>query len=122
MHLEIKNDLELDVNNASTSRRNRKTKKTSSSPIKRIKKVSNNLKTRKGMSSANAKMLAKNKRPSKRITAAKRVSALKSKPRMPFILINGKRVPQKAMKMSSSPKVKKVALFSASRNKIGKIS
>ena len=68
MHLEIKNDLELDVNNASISRINRQSKKSSSSPIKRIKKVSNNLKTRKGMSSANAKMLAKKKRPSKRIT------------------------------------------------------
>ena len=67
MHLEIKNDLELDVNNASTSRRNRKSKKTSSSPIKRIKKVSNNL-NRKRMMGANATILAKKKRPSKRIT------------------------------------------------------
>ena len=38
MHLEINNDLELDINNASISRRNRKSKKTFSSPIKRIKR------------------------------------------------------------------------------------
>ena len=67
MHLEIKNDLELDVNNASISRRNRKSKKTSSSPIKRIKKVSNNL-NRKRIMGANATILEKKKRPSKRIT------------------------------------------------------
>ena len=65
MHLEINNDLELDVNNASVSRRNRKPKKSSSSPIKRGKKVSNNLKTLKRMSAANPKMLAKKKRISK---------------------------------------------------------
>ena len=61
MHLEIKNDLELGINNASISRRNRKSKKTSSSPIKRIKKVSNNL-NRKRIMGANATILAKKKR------------------------------------------------------------
>ena len=69
MHLDIKNDLELDINNASISRRNRKSKKTSSSPIKRIR-VSNNL-NRTRMMGANATKLAK-----------KRVSALKSKPQI----------------------------------------
>ena len=62
MHLETNNDLKLDVNNASISKRNRKPKKSSSSPIKRNKKV-----------------------------------------------------PLKAMKRSSAPKMKEVALFSASR-------
>ena len=45
VHLEIKTVVELDVNNASISRRNRKSKKSSSSTVKRIKKVSNKLKT-----------------------------------------------------------------------------
>ena len=102
MHLEINTDMELDVNNASISRRNRKSKKSSSSRIKREKKVSKNLKTRKRMSAA--KMLAKNKRPSKSISA-KNTSALKSKKLMPSILINGKKVPLKAMKRSSAPKM-----------------
>ena len=88
MHLEINNDLELDVNNASVSRRNRKPKK-SSSPIKRNKKVSFKLKTPKMMSSANQKMLAKKKRPSKRISA-KRVTAFKSKPLMPSLFMGNK--------------------------------
>ena len=116
MHLEINNDLELDVNNASISRRIKKSKKTSSSPIKRIKKVSNNLKSRKRISSTNAKMLAKKKRSSKRITA-KRASALKAKkPLMPSTIINGKRVPLKAaMKMSSAPKTSSASRKSASR-------
>ena len=105
MHLEINNDLELDVNNASISRR--KSKKSSSLPIKRNKKVSFKLKTPKRMSSANPRMLAKKKRPSKS-TSAKRVSAFKSKPLMPSILINGKKVPLKAMKRSSALKMKEV--------------
>ena len=42
---------------------------------------------------------------------AKRVSALESKPLMSSILLNGKRVPHKAVKMSSTPKMKKVTLF-----------
>ena len=54
------------------------------------------------------------KRMSKRISA-KRVSALKSKPPMSSILINVKRVPHKTVKMSSTPKMKKVTLFSVSR-------
>ena len=52
MHLEIKNDLELDVYNASNTRRNRKSKNSSLSPIKRIKKMSFKLMTPKRMSSA----------------------------------------------------------------------
>ena len=98
MHLEISNDLELDMNNASISRRNRKSKMSSSSPIKRAKKVSNNPKTPKRMLSAKSKVLAKKKRPSKRMIA-NRISTFKLKP---SILINGKRVSLKAMKMSSS--------------------
>ena len=84
-------------NNGSNTRRNRKSKKSPSSPIKRNKKMSVKLMIPKGMSSANPKMLAKKKRPSKRISA-KRVPAFKSKPLMPSILINGKKVSLKAMK------------------------
>ena len=36
MHLEVNNDLELDFNNASISKRNRKTKKSPSSPINKL--------------------------------------------------------------------------------------
>ena len=113
MHLEINTDMELDVNNASISRRNRKSKKSSSSRIKREKEVSKNLKTRKRMSAAYPKVLSKKKRPPKSISA-KRASALKSKKLMPSILNNGKRVSLKAMKMSSAPKMKAVSLFPAS--------
>ena len=72
--------LEVNINNASVplpdGRRNIKSKKSSFS-----------------------KMLLKKKRPSKRMTA-KRV---KSKPLMPFIVTNRKRVPVKAKKMYSAP-------------------
>ena len=59
MYLEINNDLELDVNNASISRRKRKSKKCSSSPLKRNKNVSFKLKTPKRKLRANPKMLGK---------------------------------------------------------------
>ena len=108
MHLEINNDLELDIKGASTTKRNRKSKKSTSSPIN--KKVSFSMKTPKRMASK-PKMMAKKKSPSKR-KIAKKGYALKSKPLMPSILINGKRVPVKAMKMSSEPKMKETALFS----------
>ena len=107
MHLEINNDVELDINNASISRRNKKSKKSSTSTIKR-----KNLKTPMRMLSSKPKMLAKKKRPSKRMTD--KVTALKSKPMTASILIKGKRVPVKVMKMASGPKLKRVA-FSASR-------
>ena len=77
MRLEINNDVELDINNASN---------------KKSKKSRKNL-TQKRMLSAKS---AKPKRPSKRI------------------LIKGKRVPAKVMKMASGPKMKRVA-FTASR-------
>ena len=99
MHLEVNNDLELDIKNASTSKRNRKSKKSSSSPIK--KKVSFSMKTPKRMSTK-PKIMAKKKSLLKR-KIAKKGYALKSKPLMPSILIKGKRVPVKAMKMSSDP-------------------
>ena len=114
MHLKVNNDLELDFNNASISKRNRKPKKSSSSPIRRKKKVSNNMKSSRMMAAAKPKKLAKKKTPSKRMTT-KKGSSLKSKQLMPSILINGKRVPTKALKMSSGPKFKEVAMFSASR-------
>ena len=83
MHLEINNDLELDINNASISKKNKNPKKKSSpAPIKR--KIT---KTPKRMLSVKPKMLAKEKRPTKRMT--------------PSILVNGKRTPVKVMKMSS---------------------
>ena len=107
MHLEINNDMELDINNASMSRRNKKPKKSSSSTIKR-----KNPKTPKRMLSAKPKILAKKMRPSKRMTD--KVTALKSKPMMASLLVKGKRVPVKVMKMSSGPETKGVA-FSASR-------
>ena len=103
MHLKVNNDLELDFNNASISKRNRKSKKSPSSPIKKKRPVS-----------AKPKKLANKKRQSKRMTS-KRGSALKPKQLMPSILINGKRVPAKALKMSSGPNFKEVAMFSASR-------
>ena len=80
MRLEINNDVELDINNASN---------------KKSKKSRKNL-TQKRMLSAKSAKLAKKKRPSKKI------------------LIKGKRVPAKVMKMASGPKMKRVA-FTASR-------
>ena len=62
MHLEIKNDLELDVNDASISRRNRKSKEVSSLPIKRNKKPpKKTLKSKEDVvcNSNDPKMLAK---------------------------------------------------------------
>ena len=78
MHLEINNDLELDINNASTSKRNRKSKKSSSSPSSN-KRVSFSLRTPKRMASKPKKM-AKKRNLSK---TGKKGSALKSKPFMP---------------------------------------
>jgi len=106
MHLEVNNDLELDFNNDSISKRKRKSKKSPSSPIKKKRTVS-----------AKPKKLANKKRQSKSMTS-KRGSALKPKQLMPSILINGKRVPAKALKMSSGPKFKKVAMVSASRKNV----
>ena len=112
MHLEVNNDLELDISNASTSKRNRRSKKSLSSPISnKSKRVSFSTKTPKRMASK-PKMLAKKRSLSK---TGKKGSALKSKPLMPSILINGKRVPVKAMKMSSGSKSKKVSRFSSSK-------
>ena len=47
MHLQVNNDLELDIKNASISKRNRKSKskKSSASTIERKRKVSNQVKT-----------------------------------------------------------------------------
>ena len=43
MHLQINNDVELDIKNASISKRNRKSRKSSAAPIRRKRKVSNQL-------------------------------------------------------------------------------
>ena len=88
MHLKVNNDLELDFNNASISKRNRYPKKSSSSAIKKNRKVSNNLKLKSSRRmSAKPKKLANKKRQSKRMTT-KGGSALKPKQLMPSILIN----------------------------------
>ena len=70
-----------------------------------------NMKTPKRLA-AKSKMMAKKKILSKRIVKKGKGSALKSKPLMPSLLINGKRVPARAMKMSSGPKSKDVSMFS----------
>ena len=90
MHLEVNNDLELDFNNATISKRNRKA---SSTPMRRKRKDSKNLKSSRIISKKLNRM------------TAKKGSSFNSKRRMPPILINGKRVPTKALKMSSGPKI-----------------
>jgi len=121
MHLEVNNELELDFNNASMSKRNKKSKKSSSSPIGSKRKVSNNPKSSRMMASAKPKKVAikKAKKQSKRMPA-NRGSSFKSKQLMPSILINGKRVPAKALKMSSGPKFKKVAMSSTARKNVSR--
>merc|ERR1712147_14898 len=118
MHLEVNNELELDFNNASMSKRSRESKKSSSPPIRSKRKVSNNLKSSRMMASAKPKKVAikKAKKQSKRMTA-NRGSSFKSKQLMPSILINGKRVPAKALKMSSGPKFKNVAMSSTASSR-----
>ena len=121
MHLEVNNELELDFNNASMSKWSRKSKKSSSSPIRSKRKVSNNLKSSRLMASAKPKKVAikKAKKQSKRMTA-NRGSSFKSKQLMPSILINGKRVPAKTLKMSSGPKFKNVAMSSTARKNVSR--
>ena len=58
MHLEVNNELELDFNNASMSKRSRESKKSSSSPIGSKRKVSNNLKSSSMVASAKPKKVA----------------------------------------------------------------
>ena len=109
------NKMHLEVNNES--------KKSSSSPIRSKRKVSNNLKSSRMMASAKPKkmkkMIKKAKKQSKRMTA-NRGSSFKSKQLMPSILINGKRVPAKALKMSSGPKFKNVAMSSTARKNVSR--